>query len=561
MDPGTIGGDDFKWPYILVMLAVTVGGIFIVSALIGVIATAFDQKLTELRKGRSFVIESNHTLILGWSESVFTILGELAVANESEKNPSVVILADRDKVEMEDAIEAKAGDMGRTRVICRSGSPIDLNDLEIVNPRAARSIIVLSAAAQEPDAEVIKTLLAVTQNPKRRPEPYHIVAEIEEASNLEAARIVGGDETVLIDKGQTIARLLVQASRQSGVSVVYTELFDFGGDEIYFREDPALAGKTFAETLLAYEDCSVVGIRKDGVVKINPAQETRVAPGDEIVAVAADDETLVHAKPLVSPVDPAAIAPASPLVRRPTRVLLLGWNARSPAVIRELDEYLEAGSSLMVVAEAAAGAGQLIARQAAGLRHLGVEFHEGHTTDRATLNRLEVLDYDTVIVMCYSDLYDPQRADARTLVTLLHLRDISAKAGRKVSIVSEMLDDRNRELAQVTKVDDVIVSDKVISLIITQISENPALAAVFDDLLDTEGAEIYLRPVDAYVTGPTTFATVVQAASGRNETAIGYRTQGSAEDAAASFGVVVNPPKSTPVAAAPGDRVIVLADD
>src|SRR3954469_19257133 len=60
MDPGTIGGDDFKWPYIIVMLAVTIGGIFIVSALIGVIATAFDQKLTELRKGRSFVIETNH---------------------------------------------------------------------------------------------------------------------------------------------------------------------------------------------------------------------------------------------------------------------------------------------------------------------------------------------------------------------------------------------------------------------------------------------------------------------------------------------------------------------
>jgi hypothetical protein len=46
--------------------------------------------------------------------------------------------------------------------VCRSGSPIDLSDLEIVNPREARAIIVLSSTREEPDAEVIKTILALT---------------------------------------------------------------------------------------------------------------------------------------------------------------------------------------------------------------------------------------------------------------------------------------------------------------------------------------------------------------------------------------------------------------
>jgi hypothetical protein len=75
--------------------------------------------------------------------------------------------------------------------------------------------------------------------------------------------------------GDLIARV-AQTSRQSGLSVVYTELMDFGGDEIYFKHEPALSGKTFGEALLAYEDSSVMGIRKsDGTVLLSPAMDTR----------------------------------------------------------------------------------------------------------------------------------------------------------------------------------------------------------------------------------------------------------------------------------------------
>ena len=49
---------------------------------------------------------------------------------------------------------------------------------------------------------------------------------------------------MLIDKRETIVapdRADLAASR--ALSVVYTELLDFDGDEIYFRDDPALDGQ------------------------------------------------------------------------------------------------------------------------------------------------------------------------------------------------------------------------------------------------------------------------------------------------------------------------------
>src|ERR671911_384640 len=74
-------------------LAATVGGIFIVSALVGVLTTGLDAKLTDLRKGRSRVIESGHTVVLGWSEQIFTLIAELSRAGD---HTCVVVLADRD---------------------------------------------------------------------------------------------------------------------------------------------------------------------------------------------------------------------------------------------------------------------------------------------------------------------------------------------------------------------------------------------------------------------------------------------------------------------------------
>jgi len=78
IDSGTMSGDA-GWSWRAVTLLVTLGGIFIVSALIGVICSGLDSKFDELRKGRSFVIETNHTLVLGWSSRIFLVISELVV--------------------------------------------------------------------------------------------------------------------------------------------------------------------------------------------------------------------------------------------------------------------------------------------------------------------------------------------------------------------------------------------------------------------------------------------------------------------------------------------------
>jgi voltage-gated potassium channel Kch len=545
LDPGTIGGDDpTSWRFVLTMLALTIAGLFVVSALIGIIAAGIDTKLADLRRGRSIVLEKDHTVILGWSDSIFTIISELTLANESRRKPVIVILADRDKVDMEDDVKAKVPDLRGTRVICRSGSPMDIDDLALSSHTTARSVILLAPeASEDPDSEVIKTLLALTHGGADGP---NIVAEIRNPTNLEAARLVGADRTVLLDIRETVAKLVVQTSRQSGAAAVYTELFDYDGDEIYFLDQHDLGAQTYAEALLAFEKASVIGLIEDGVPTLNPPGDTLVG-NRTLVVVAEDDAGLETEGRAETRPDLDALGTEVGREEAPTQGVLIGWNERAPIVLRELDHYAPPGSTLTVVTSF----GQ---PNVPVLDNLAVTVVAASTTDRATLETYVVGGLDQVIVLCYSDHLEVQAADARTLVTLLHVRDILGKLGAATPVVTEMLDDRNRVLAQVAHVDDVVVSGEIVSLLVTQLSEDRRLEAVFGQLLGDEGSEIYLRPAEWYVQPgrQVSYATVVAGAAARGATAIGYKSD--------DLGVLVNPAKSQTFDVQSGDRVVVLAE-
>ena len=554
LDSGTMGGDEgwaFRWP----MLIVTIGGVIIVASLIGIISSAFDSKVDELRKGRSKVIEKDHTIILGWSSKVFPILSEIVIANESRGRAVIVVLADGDKVEMEDAIRAKLPKTGKTRIIVRSGDPMDLTDLEISNPHTARSIILLAPeSGPDPDSVVIKTALAITNNPKRKSSDYHIVGEIQDPANLEAARLVAKHEASWVLANDLISRVTVQTSRQSGLSVVYTELLDFDGDEIYFTTQPTLVGMTYAETQYAFAESAVIGFVKGGTVLINPAADVVYEADDQLIVIAEDDSLIRVAGTGV--VDESAINKHVVVETAAEQTLILGFNSGLHAMLRELAAYVAPGSSALVVAD-------VDEPEFETFENLTVVFQKGDATSRTVLAAVPVTDFAHIIVLAYKETMDVQRADAKTLITLLHLREIADELGLDLNVVSEMIDDRNRELAEVTRADDFIVSDKLISLMLSQLSENRQLSDVFTDLFSSEGSEIYLRPAEAYVRLGVTidFYTLLEAARQRGETAIGYRVAADARDSDKQYGVHVNPRKAGRFALESGDRVIVLAEE
>jgi ion channel POLLUX/CASTOR len=565
LDQGTITGET-GWGFRLLMILPTFAGLMFVATLLGLVSTYIQNMLTNLRKGRSYVLEKNHIVILGWSNKVFSIIDELMIANENQKHARIVVLAQKDKIEMEDEIAARIEKRGRTKVICRTGDPIDLDDLDIVNPHQAKSIIIVSKDDHKSDAEIIKCILAITNHPNiDKSKLYNIVAEIQTNNNKEIANIIGGDHLTLVISNEIIARIAVQTCLQSGLTVVYNRLLDFSGVDIYFQDIEAFYERTFKEVMFAYEDITAIGIQRiNGIVLLNPKATTKIRKGDKIIFIAEDDNKLpepVFNAPSMR--DDLVVNEIKTLPNRPKKILVLGWNVKGAIIVRELDNYLLKGSEISVMSVYLEQA-QKEVEEIMPLVNASIQFIVGDVTSRKTVNDLDLSGFDHIMILSYSEKMGVQEADSNTLVTLMHLRDIKEKTGANFTIVSEMLNIKNRTLAEIAKPDDFIISDHVISLIVGQLAENRELKMVFDEMFDSQGMEFYLKPIELYLNNleePCNFYTVIEAGLRREEVAIGYRLQRFADNSQKHYGVTLNPKKSENIHFSPEDKVIVLALD
>jgi ion channel POLLUX/CASTOR len=563
LDAGTLGGDS-GLAYRAVMFVVTIGGIFIVSTLIGVLTSGFSNLIDELRKGKTKVLETNHTIILGWSPKVFDIANELIKANENIKKAHIVILANRDKIEMEDELRAKIEDTKTTTIICRTGSPLETVDIEITNPNKAKSIIILTPEEEaDPDTHVIKSVLALTNHPHRTTEKYHIIAEVVDEENIEAANLVGGDETSFIFVEDMLSRITAQTARQSGLSVIYSELLSFEGSEIYFKEEKYWLGKSFKEVVMGYEKCCVIGIHyKNGEILLNPPLDYVMQAGDKVIAIAEDDSTFLHSN-LAYTIDEQVIStevlPEEPLPVE--RTLIIGWNSKGNKIIKELENYVGEGSEVEILCESIQEVEADLKTLEDSIVKQKIAIFEGVITKRAILQARKPASFDHITLLS-NENNSVQEADAKTLIVLLHLRNMAEQAAKDFAIVSEMRDIRNKYLAEIAKIDDFIVGANLISLVLAQLSENKDLQRVFDNLFRAEGVEIYIQPIQEYVkTGvEMNFYTLLEAALRKGETAIGYKIGAFSNRQDKKYGIHVNPNKSEKISFVAGDSIIVISE-
>jgi ion channel POLLUX/CASTOR len=547
VDAGSFAGDT-GWVTRIVTLIVTILGIFLAGSLIGLIASGVDQQIVELSKGRSAVLENDHTLILGWSSRVPAIVSELSIANLSRGKSAVVILASADKAEMEEELRSIDTDLGGTVVVCRSGEPWLARNLQMVNLQGARSIVVIGNGEE---ADAVKVALAVRAE---RPDlgEAHIVMELVHADTATSLRKLLGPSVVTVRSDDVVAELTAQACRQRGLSAVFRELLDFDGDELYFAEFPDLVGQTYATSQLAFEKASLFGrMRANGLLELNPPSDSLLEQGDQLIGIVEDDSVFVF-KGLPKPLTP--IVPSSePPVSRVRRLIVVGWSELGPRVVEELDDFLDSNTSIEVLVDPSLVNIEEV-RNSISVRTITVDVSELSAGPEVAAEVAARTAFHEVIVLGYRDTLTPDQADARTLLTLLAFKQVQqVEDVGPVRIVAELLDQRHAPLAQATGADDFIVSDQLTSLMIAQLSEQRSLQAVFDDLFDKTGCSVELR--DARIYGAeqaTTFGQVVAAASSLQQSAIGYRITRTGE-------VVVNPAKSAKVSFLPDDQIVVVA--
>jgi voltage-gated potassium channel Kch len=550
--------NDVGWLLRLQSLFVVLFGILVGSSLIGLVASGIDRRVSELRKGRSQVLESGHTLVLGWSEKVFPVISELVIAHRGRRRSCIVILAPQDRVEMESEIRARIPDLGNTRVVCRSGDPSSRADLAMTSPYASRSVIVLGSNHDDGDAQAIRTVLALMDDarfPKLR-----VVADFLYPENAAALREATDGGAITIASSDIIARVTAQACRHGGLGAVFQELLDFEDVDVHFDAQPALVGRRFGDLVLSYDAASPIGIRTTkGTIQLNPPDDYVLAAGDETVVLALDSTSF---KLQAEPDRPPELGPALETgVARPARILMVGWNPLAGRIVSELDKWVSPGSFLRVLVDEELVADNEV--EVPGLGHLELRVTRTRNSSPCRVAELAAAEqYERVVVLCYRKGLTPEAADARALMTLLHLRQFRRthpELSDHMSVVAEVLDIRDVELARVAGADDLIVSERLTALMLSQLAEIPEREKVFEDLFDVSGSDICTRHV-AYYTEPqpgVPYAAYVAAAQRYGHLAIGYQSIGERTRCLAD-GIVLNPSKSKAVDFRPDDRLIVV---
>lgn len=564
-DAGTMGDD--KGTIVRgIAIFTTMCGVGVVALLIGLVSSTIGDKIEDLRKGKSPVIDENHTLILGYGEKIFAILRELREANSNLSHASIVILSPTEKEEVENTVKERMGDMGPTRVVVRQGSTYSVHDLRKVGASRAKSIIILSGVDNEADDAdsaadmgAIKTLLALrringalTNN--------HAVVELADSARQPVIEQLGGGGVEVVAMAETLSRMMVQTARQNGLAAVYRDLLSYEGSEFYFKNFPELGGQPFGVAQWKMKDAVVCGVRTvsgKGTASciINPSDEFVLGDKDELLVIAEDDDsfslTANH-----EPTIPAEFRGASPRARKPERLLICGMSPKLGDMLREFDNYVLPGSEAWLMP----GQGKdvftdFIKEEVGGLKNLKLKHVEGDPTVPDALRRVVSPDFAVALIVADTEI-DAEEADAKTVITVLLLRDMFKPLGeKKPRIISEILDPRTKDLLEQDYGADFVVSSEITSMLMAQISERRELNAVFADLFDSDGNEVYLKRAECFVMlGRTTpWLSVQKAARERREVAIGYMKMGATP--------LINPPQLESIVFGDEDRIIVLAED
>ncbi|RZB49858.1 ion channel CASTOR isoform X2 [Glycine max] len=537
----------------LVAVSISFGGMLIFAMMLGLVSDAISEKFDSLRKGKSEVVEQNHTLILGWSDKLGSLLNQLAIANESLGGGTVAVMAERDKEEMELDIAKMEFDFKGTSVICRSGSPLILADLKKSDARALRTVLSLTGVKEGLRG--------------------HIVVELSDLDNEVLVKLVGGDLVETVVAHDVIGRLMIQCARQPGLAQIWEDILGFENCEFYIKRWPQLEGMQFEDVLISFPAAIPCGIKVasyGGKIILNPDDSYVLQEGDEILVIAEDDDTYAPAS--LPTVWRGSLPKDFVYPKSPERILFCGWRRDMEDMIMVLDASLAHGSELWMFNDVPekerekklTDGGLDINR----LENISLVNREGNAVIRRHLESLPLESFDSILILADESVEDSAiQADSRSLATLLLIRDIQARrlpyvsmasqahggsfskgswigemkqASDKTVIISEILDPRTKNLISMSKISDYVLSNELVSMALAMVAEDRQINDVLEELFAEEGNEMHIRKADLYLCEgeELNFYEIMLRARQRREIVIGYRLA-NAERA------VINPPVKT----------------
>ncbi len=574
--PDAFFSDDSKPHHWLALVCVSVH--FIAFAmLVGIFASVLaKQKGSSVKRRKKVAVKGKYFIVLGWTDQVYTILFELIQAYSSEKPLTISLLADQPVGNMENSIKERMKIPAKVKLIFQQGKPQELFDLQLMEPALATSILLLPENDQSAEIANIQTIMALG-NPvfHQFDVSPNIIAELNDGAHIKLARIIGGKSAILIYTKDIMVRILAQTSRNKGLHTVYEELLAFDGAEIYFKKFPQLTGMKFGDIWPHFSKATLIGLRKNNLrwsqqdheafnrhhdrqIVLLPPPDYEIQEDDKLIFIGEDFKSIAF-HPQDFALQENLMLSEQIMLVQPETTLVLGWNRFAHRLLKELDNYLPANSTIKILVTELPAEEELKQAQEELLKS-SVQFEEMDFSRREVLTEIRFQEVDQVIILSDTDHFSKEEADIKTLMVLTHVRDLIQVKGASCNLVAEMNQQKMKDLATQNKPNDFILSKELISRMMVQLAINPELKEVYEELFDAYGSEIQLPLATEYLPPlqKVTYMEVCHRVYQRNRMLLGYRIAADVNDLDRNFGIVINPPKSSVTIFQDQDQLIVL---
>lgn|GEM_PF-405554 len=435
----------------LAVVVLVIGIVLFSGTIIALTTNAIKEYFQKKKSGSGKIYLSRHIVVLNWNSKVPELVADLL--NIASEEVTVMILASVDKESAEKqilnairALNRNNRELTKLNILVKHGDPLSETDLVDISIEESSAILIMNKDEHDEvvkdmsrsDLNVIKTILSLGRIEFKYAPP--IVAEIKnietKAKILTMSEVVGSIHEhkllpICFDRrlGQIIAQTIINPLMED----VYLSLFSFEGSEVYQLPD------TDFETCL--KECS------------HSIPLARI--GKELFVLSLSDET--KAKRTHEPFDTITLKTKPIVEATALDVHIIGANNKLAFILDSFREYEHLHQSQFKA--------EWIAEE---------KIPE-------LVAKVNLAAHPATFVLLSDERQATESLDANVIDNLIYLE--GHLNNPDVNIIVELLDPKNDHIVKDFNIRNTIISNKIISLLLSKLALFKETAPFYDNLL------------------------------------------------------------------------------
>lgn len=478
---------------IITTIVVLLGMISLTGGTVGFITSVIQGFIEKTANSKRTLHLKNHIVILNYNNKVPSIIYDYCF--DDVNNTFITILAREDKKKIIDEIDNMYDLKGTKKkfknIIVREGNPMSKMDLDKINLKDARTVILMTPAgdelkniSDEMSFEVSKLFMFVSWYFSELKQKYkaNIVVETSDSKMEKMVKEYHGDNSkeqisVPVNYKEITGKMLAITAIMPSVNDVMKQFFSFEGVEIYIEDKPA-------------------NLSIEEELKVNRSVIPLFDQGDKRVYVAENEEELnksIGSYTLKKQLPKNILEPK--ITFEKTEIIIVGTNSKLHYILESLkcfkNEY--DNDVLHVILADTAEQEETLKKYYADEKYNDILEPDKYSyiiiediyNPMNELGELASNKADSIIFLS-DDQVSEAHIDEKPLIYWTNLKR-SIRENKNVDIIVEILDAQNQSIIELKNKDQIIVSDDFLGHLYAQLGKNPARLDVIKDMITSNG--------------------------------------------------------------------------